>query len=224
MKKLIFLLLVFTSTYIKAQFLDSSIVLLHDFTIGYNRFKTFESQFQGSPNAVEEGTFPVFTIAYSPAVGKMKNNHLTFFGLKFQYSTNRFSETIKDDTTSWSGGIVIGKKYFIALAKNLFIAPAGFVHASYGKETLRVTAGTVAFPTNYDLDVYSAVLAFQPIRIGYKLSNKSLFEINLFQSELRYINKSGSRAGTTNKIERSYIFFGNRFLSNVQISFMHRLK
>lgn len=228
-QKLIFSMLSLLFSFsLRAQFKDSSLVLLHDVTIGYNRFKTSESQFQGSLNGWETGIYPVLTFAYAPAIGTIRKNNLTFYGLRFQYSTNKnFTPDdfplVKYDTTAWSVGVVVGKKYFISLAKNFFVIPTGFVNLNYGKEKLRVTAGSVPFPTDYDFNVYSGTLVFQPLRLGYRLSDKSLFEINLFQSELSYLKKSGSRTGTTNKIERYYLSLGNRFLSNVQFTLMHRL-
>lgn len=213
----------------KAQFLDSGLVLIHDLTIGYNRFKTFESQFQGSSNSAQEGTYPVFTFGYSPALGKLKNNRLTFYGLNIRFGSNKLAApnnnpNLRYDTTAWSGGIVFGKKYFISVAKNFFIVPSGFVSLNYGKEKLKVTATIIPYPTNYSSTTYSGELVFQPLRFGYRLSGKSLFEINLLQSELSYFKKNGSRSGTTNKIERSYFVFGNRFLSNILFSFTHILK
>ncbi len=82
----------------------------------------------------------------------------------------------------------------------------------------------VPYPTNYDLNVFSGSLTFQPLRVGFQLSGKAMLELNLFQSELSYFKKKGSRTGTSNTIERSQLFLGNKFLSNIQIAFTHRLK
>ncbi len=134
-------LLAFCSFYANAQFKDSSLILIHDVSVGYNRFNTFENQFQGGTGAIQEGSFPVFNFSYAPTIGRMKKNHVTFYGVKFQYSTNKFDGFVKDDTTAWNSGVVFGKKYFILVAKNLYILPSSFLSATYGKEKLEVKVG-----------------------------------------------------------------------------------
>lgn len=227
-KTIVFAFFVFTAFAGRAQFKDSSRVLLHDLGIKYELSKLYESDFQGIPGATQNQKTPLIHLQYALAFGRYKNGRLFFYGLTFGYGINydrpyRSPVDSRRDTTSWNIGVLAGKRYYLKLANRFYLTPGGFLYASYGKERLDIVASAVPFPTEYDLNVYTAGVAFQPLRVGYQVGKRSLLELNLMETGLHYVKKSGSRRGTTNEIDLSSLSFQNRFLSRVQISFTHSL-
>ncbi|MBY0479352.1 MAG: hypothetical protein K2Q24_17025 [Chitinophagaceae bacterium] len=222
-KTLLVLALAFISYQVNAQFKDSSWLMMHDVSLGYQRLSTVDT-FNGGGSL---GLNPSLGVKYIASIGKFKKRILFFYGVQFLFEESKVLGKIsKEGTgiTKIAGGVHGGVKKFIPLFDKFYINPTAIIIVDVGKENRWRSDGIASLPQDfYSINLFETAVRFQPLRIGYKFSKSGLLEINFFETQIGYTRKKGSREVAGSNIEVTDIYVKNNFLQAINITFSHIL-